>query len=254
MHCLNGCAVDKMISENGGKQTITWAEKKFRKDTQRSMGHAVRFCCICFWLLSTWTSSVFLQGRMWVVAAQIHKQRQITKQINKQIHKHNSFPMRSRRWWQQANAKATYTATTRSGSRSSRKRQTKCQVAQPPSLLGAHSKLLQEIGSRRQENKHNSLQRSFPHSCGQPGIMQKVLLRTILPLKVVWQKTTTHRYYMSEYQHADFDALCDSVLEIKWSASSNRQLVYTHIVRTSRVHRQGVSVRCGSIVRIICVL
>ena len=48
-----------------------------------------------------------------------------------------------------------------------------------------------------------------------PGIRQKILLRTILPLKVVWQKTTTDRYYISEYQHADFDALCDSVLEIK---------------------------------------
>ena len=48
-----------------------------------------------------------------------------------------------------------------------------------------------------------------------PGIRHKILLRAILPLKVVWQKTTTDRYYISEYQHADFDALCDSVLEIK---------------------------------------
>ena len=34
-------------------------------------------------------------------------------------------------------------------------------------------------------------------------------------LEVVWQKTITGRYYMSEYQHADLDALCNSVLEIK---------------------------------------
>ena len=47
------------------------------------------------------------------------------------------------------------------------------------------------------------------------GGMQKTLLKTVLPLRVSWGRTTTTRYYSGANQHADFGVLCDKVREIR---------------------------------------
>ena len=65
--------------------------------------------------------------------------------------------------------------------------------------------------------------RTSNHLVFKPGIPQTILMRQVLPLKVIWEKQTGTELVLSQNQHEDFEALCDSVREVRgWGAGGKK--------------------------------
>ena len=65
--------------------------------------------------------------------------------------------------------------------------------------------------------------RTSNHLVFKPGKPQTILMRQVLPLKVIWEKQTGSEMVLSQNQHEDFEGLCDLVREVRgWGAGGKR--------------------------------